>query len=148
MTRNRPQVALLYIFSFIGSLPLLTLVLLKEDCLIDLYDTFQKVLAPILGLGALAWIAHLLGYDLPYQDISFGGVENSHGELVAQYTFQNHYLYLANTSWMMNVNADIPAYFRFSSIFLEPGYTAIFIINSLPVCKFRYYYTTRKINHK
>lgn len=125
-----------YLFAIIGSAPLVSLILLKEEYIKDLFETFQKVLVPILGLGAVFWIAHLFGYDLPYQDITYGVKENSHGELVDQYTFHNHYLYLVNVSWMMNINATIPTYFRFSSIFLEPGYTAVLVMYLLYINHF------------
>lgn len=121
----------LYIFTIIGSLPLVCLVLLKEEYLVDLFGFFQKILVPLLALGTVFWIAHLFGYDLPYEDVEYGVQEDSEGNLVAQYTFENHYIYLVNTSWMMNLNSEIPTYFRFCSIFLEPGYTAILVMYML-----------------
>ena len=134
-----------YLFAIVGSVPLISLILLKEEYLKDLFETFQKVLAPILGLGALFWIAHLFGYDLPYQNISFGVRETSQGDLVDQYTFQNHYLYLVNISWMMDINANIPSYFRFSSIFLEPGYTAVLVMYLLYLNHFEFKYRRNQV---
>ena len=126
----------LYIFTIIGSLPLICLVFLKEEYLVDLLSFFQKILVPILALGTVFWIAHLFGYDLPYEDIEYGVKEDSDGNLVAQYTFENHYIYLVNTSWMLNLNSEIPTYFRFCSIFLEPGYTAILVMYLLFINQF------------
>lgn len=127
----------LYIATFIDSLPLLVVVLLHKEYLEDLFDTFQNVLSIILGLGAAFWILHLIGYDfLPSQDIAFGTKEDYGGNLVDQYYFENHYLYLVDKTWFIRPFSDIPSFVRFNSIFLEPGYLAILMMFLLFINKF------------
>ena len=53
-----------------------------------------------------------------------------------QYYFENHYLYLADKTWFIRPFSDIPSFVRFNSIFLEPGYLAIFMMFLLFINKF------------
>lgn len=126
----------LYVHKIITSLPLVVLLLLKEDCILDLLKSFEMVFFVIVALGTVFWILHLFGIDLPYQDVTFGEKEQANGMIGAQYYFQNHYLYLVNTRWMMNDYSTIPTFFRFCSIFLEPGYFAILLMFLLYLNKF------------
>lgn len=127
----------LYIASFIGSLPLLVVVLLRIEYLEDLFDTFQNLLSIILGLGAAFWILHLIGYDfLPSHDITFGTIEDDMGRFVDQYYFENHYLYLVDKTWFIRPFSEMPSFVRFNSIFLEPGYLAILMMFLLFINKF------------
>lgn len=126
----------LYIFSLIGALPLISIVLLKDEYILDLLESFQKILYPLLALGAAFWILHLVGYDLPSTEVTFGTVLDSDGNVETQYYFSNHYLYLVDNSALMRWNADIPSFFRFSSIFIEPGYLGIMLTFLLFINKF------------
>lgn len=126
----------LYIFALIGALPLISIILLKDEYIMDLLESFQKILYPLLTLGAVFWILHLVGYDLPSTEVTFGTALDSKGNLEAQYYFSNHYLYLVNNSALMRWNADIPSFFRFSSIFIEPGYLGIMLTFLLFINKF------------
>lgn len=126
----------MYIFALMGVLPLTSIVLLKDEYLMDLLESFQKILYPLLALGAVFWILHLVGYDLPSTEVTFGTALDSKGNVEAQYYFSNHYLYLVNNSALMRWNADIPSFFRFSSIFIEPGYFAILLTFLLFINKF------------
>ena len=91
----------LYIFALIGALPLISIILLKDEYIMDLLESFQKILYPLLTLGAVFWILHLVGYDLPSTEVTFGTALDSKGNLEAQYYFSNHYLYLVNNSALM-----------------------------------------------
>ena len=126
----------MYIFALMGVLPLTSIVLLKDEYLMDLLESFQKILYPLLALGAVFWILHLVGYDLPSTEVTFGTALDRKGNVEAQYYFSNHYLYLVNNSALMRWNADIPSFFRFSSIFIEPGYFAILLTFLLFINKF------------
>ena len=135
----------LYIMSVITSFPLVVVILLRREYLLDLFETFQKVLSIILGLGVFFWLLHLFGFDLPSQDIAYGKVEDYDGSLVDQYYFSNHYLYLVDKTWFIRPFADVPSFFRFSSIFLEPGYLAIMMMFLLFINKFDFKSTRCKI---
>lgn len=125
-----------YIFALMGVLPLTSIVLLKDEYLMDLLESFQKILYPLLALGAVFWILHLAGYDLPSTEVTFGTALDSKGNVDAQYYFSNHYLYLVNDNWFMRSDSEIPSFFRFSSIFCEPGYFAILLTFLLFINKF------------
>lgn len=117
----------LYIFSIMGTLPSASLILLKDEYLLDLFESFQKILYPILGFGSIFWIFHLFGYDLPSSELTYGTLEQN-GVLVNQYNFSNHYLYLVDNNWFALRDSDVPSFFRFCSIFLEPGYLGIIMM--------------------
>lgn len=125
-----------YIFALMGVLPLTSIVLLKDEYLMDLLESFQKILYPLLALGAVFWILHLAGYDLPSTEVTFGTALDSKGNVEAQYYFSNHYLYLVDDNWFMRSDSEIPSFFRFSSIFCEPGYFAILLTFLLFINKF------------
>ena len=126
----------LYIFTILGALPIISLVLLRDEYLIDLLDSFQKILYPLLALGSIFWILHLVGIDLPSTEVTFGEAEDQFGNFDAQYYFSNHFLYLVNNSAFVRWDADIPTFFRFSSIFSEPGYLGIMLTFLLYINKF------------
>lgn len=102
----------------------------------DLLESFQKILYPLLAFGAVFWILHLVGYDLPSTEVTFGTALDSKGNVEAQYYFSNHYLYLVSENWFMRSDGDIPSFFRFSSIFSEPGYLGIMLAFLLFINKF------------
>lgn len=126
----------LYIFTLVGALPVISIVLLRDEYLVDLLDSFQKIMYPLLALGSIFWILHLVGFDLPSTDVTFGEAEDQFGNPEAQYYFSNHYLYLVNNSAFIRWDADIPTFFRFSSIFSEPGYLGIMLTFLLFINKF------------
>lgn len=115
-----------YAFSAVTSFSLIPLVFLKPEYQIDLLKRFQKVITIILSVSLFFWIWHLIGYDLPSSIITFGTVDRGNG-MEDQYIFSNHYLYLASMSWMMR-SGVVPEFFRFSAVFLEPGYLAILMV--------------------
>lgn len=126
----------LYIFTILGSLPVISIVLLRDEYLVDLLDSFQKIMYPLLALGSFFWILHLVGFDLPSTEVTFGETAGQSGMPDAQYYFSNHFLYLVNNSAFVRWNADIPTFFRFSSIFSEPGYLGIMLTFLLYINKF------------
>jgi len=126
----------LYIFTIITSLPLFSIVLLREEYLSDLLNFFQRILALFLAVSAFFWILHLVGFDIPSTDVTYGKIENYKGEVIDQYYFANHYLYLVNNSWFMRYDSEIPSFFRFSSVFLEPGYLGIMMTFMLFINRF------------
>ena len=81
----------------------------KENLLTFLLTSYALVIA----ISVAAWIPHLFGIDLPYRMDAIGE-DSAGGDL---YYFENHYLYLINTTRVLDL--FIP---RFSSVFLEPGY--------------------------
>ena len=91
---------------------------------------------PLLALGSFFWILHLVGFDLPSTEVTFGETAGQSGMSDAQYYFSNHFLYLVNNSAFVRWNADIPTFFRFSSIFSEPGYLGIMLTFLLYINKF------------
>lgn len=120
----------LYIMALIESLPIVSIVLLKDEYLIDLLEAFQKVMCPLLALGSFCWILHLLGHDLPSTQITFGSETTDKATI---YRYDNHYLYLTKQS---NFLESIESYYRFSSIFSEPGYLGIMLTFLLFINKY------------
>lgn len=126
----------LYIFTILGALPVISIVLLRDEYLVDLLDSFQNIMYPLLALGSVFWILHLVGFDLPSTEVTFGETAGQSGMSDSQYYFSNHFLYLVNNSAFVRWNADIPTFFRFSSIFSEPGYLGIMLTFLLYINKF------------
>lgn len=123
-----------HIQKFLEAVALLPLILLKSHYQVDLLNKFQKVMVVILAVSLFFWAGHLLGLDLPSREITFGTVERG-GVDQAQYVFSNHYLYLVNQRWLYNLST-VPPQFRFSSVFLEPGYISIIAVFFLFINKF------------
>lgn len=115
-----------YIFSLLQSFTLIPLVFLKTKYLADLIDRFQKVITVILAASLFFWIGHLLGIDLPSFEITYGKIDRGSG-IENQYYFSNHFFYLVDQSWLFR-GGIVPAFMRFYSVFLEPGYLAILMV--------------------
>ena len=127
------------IYTICNSLPIITLVLLKKGYLLNLFESFQNILSLVLTVSAFFWILHLIGIDLPYTELYYGEKEGVGGAMVDMYYFHNHYLYLVDQSWMMDlIEGNIPSFLRFSSVFLEPGYLAILMCFLLFINEFNF----------
>lgn len=123
-----------YVFSMFPAMSLAALVFLKKNYQIDLLERFQKTITIILSVTLLFWLGHLLGFDLPSFDISYGTIDRGHG-IETQYFFKNHLLYLVDQTWFLH-EGFIPGFLRFSSVFLEPGYLAIIMVFLLFINRF------------
>lgn len=115
-----------YLLSMFSSLPLVSLVLLKSDYQIDIFEKFQKTITVVLSVSLFFWILHLVGYDLPSFDVSYGETERN-GRMEDQYYFSNHFAYLVSQTFLLE-GGIVPDFVRFSSVFLEPGYLAILMV--------------------
>ena len=123
-----------YLYSLMSAFALVPLILLKSKYQIDLLERFQKVISIILVVSLFFWLGHLFGYDLPSYDITFGQIDRGKG-LEAQYFFSNYVFYLVDTTWMHSLSY-VPTFFRFSSVFLEPGFLAILMVFLLFINRF------------
>lgn len=121
----------------LSAFTLIPLVMLKRRHQIDLLEKFQRVMTMILTVSLLFWIGHLVGFDLPSIDVTYGTKETDTG-VDAQYYFSNHFLYLVNQAWMINSYDFLPSNMRFSSVFLEPGYLSILMVFFLFINRFSF----------
>lgn len=97
--------------SIIRILPLYFIITLKSELKHDLHHTIRKWFSVLLFISIIGWILFLLGVNMPNSTIYYGEFENSF-----QYSYSNYYMFLKNNT------ISIKDYFRFSSVFLEPGY--------------------------
>lgn len=107
---------------------LYVIVLLNEKNRCKLLDWFDKIMLPITAVSVVWWILYLLHVPLPHHDFDWIISEESY------YHFENYYLFLFCVQ-----DAVINIFPRFSSIFYEPGYSAIILVFLLLYHKFDFH---------
>lgn len=70
-----------------------------------IFDSICKIMGWLLAISIVAFFIHIIGFPLPYRNVSFG-----------DYSYTNYYLFMIDDRSIWDV---IP---RFSSYFLEPGH--------------------------
>jgi len=100
----------------------LSLFMFDKSRLIELSTLIAKVLAVILAVSIIAYIAYLVGVSMPSRSVVFKD---------GLYTYSNYYFFLLDDRFMTNI------YPRFHSIFLEPGHLGMMgILVLLSQCGF------------
>lgn len=110
--------------------PLLFIITLKTDYKIDLFISIRMWFSILLLISLFGWLLFLFGVNLTKSTVSYGEVDGSY-----QYLYSNYYLFLHNITRVTEV-------FRFSSVFIEPGYLGCL----LSVFLFLGHYKLNKIN--
>lgn len=105
------QNAIPYILSAAASITLYATLQLDRTTLFKAITLICKILGGFLIISLLAFILHLIGFNLPYNSTEKSG-----------YYFSNYYLFLLDDR---EVWAIIP---RFHSVFLEPGHMGTAIV--------------------
>jgi hypothetical protein len=95
-----------YIGVLIMAMPIIFVLLLKDEIKIDLLRFLTSAMALLLFISLCAWILFLAGVQFPYSAVNFNN---------GQYWYNNYYFFLYD----LNPYFIIP---RFSGAFLEPGH--------------------------
>ncbi|MDX9694343.1 MAG: hypothetical protein RBT49_00980 [Bacteroidales bacterium] len=93
----------------------------------ELFISIRKWFSILLFISLIGWVLFLLGIDLPNSTLYYGKIDNSF-----QYSYSNYFIFLSNN---MVLHRD---YFRFSSVFLEPGYLGCLLSVFLFLSKYKF----------
>lgn len=99
-----------YIGICIIILPVLILLIVKDDYKMALLQRFNKVIAALVTISLLAFILHILGVSLPYRSYKW-----------KSYSFDDFTVFLT-------IPSDFYALTRFQFVFTEPGYFGCFMV--------------------
>lgn len=96
--------------SVLRIIPLFFIIALKSRYKKDLFLSIRLWFAIFLSVSLVGWILYLSNINFSYSIVYYGKIDGLY-----QYIFKNYYLFLVNLN-------SIYDYYRFSSVFLEPGY--------------------------
>ncbi|MDD3738103.1 MAG: hypothetical protein PHP31_02260 [Lentimicrobiaceae bacterium] len=115
------------LLSIIRILPILFIITLKNSLKIDLYIFVRKCFSILLLISLIGWIIFLLGVNIPSSIVYYGYIDNLY-----HYSYTNYYLFLNNNA------TDYVDYYRFCSVFLEPGYLGCLLSVFLFLDRYRF----------
>lgn len=120
-------------------IPIFSIMIITPQKQLELLNFFKIILGVVLFISMIAWVLYLVGVNLPYSFDFFGKLEDDN-KREFQYVFNNFFFFVQNIGSQLETDR-----YRFSSIFLEPGYMGILMVFLLYLDHFNLKKWTNKI---